>query len=248
MADILESIQTALAADEAGQDLEAGNRYNEDFRYFDFHRDRLDYLFVLLRRYFKPGDKFLDIGSLFGYNCLGAKLIGYEAAGTDLPKYVTAFAPRFQRRRIDNRAADLKKDLIPFADESFDLVLASEVLEHFNFHPARFFAEAARVLKPGGRLIVTTPNLIRLNNVVKMIRGQSINWDIRDDYWDGAHRREFTAAELAELVKQSGLHLERIVYRNFNYPNISRPVKILNAFAGLIFPRRRGNLIIIAGK
>jgi len=248
MDDILSSVRTVLAAEESGQELEAGNRYNENFKYFDFHRDRLNYLFSLLRRYFKPGARFLDIGSLFGYNCLGAQIIGYEAAGTDLPKYVTALAPRFQRRHIDNRAADLKKDPIPFGDESFDLVLASEVLEHFNFHPARFFAEAARVLKSGGQLIITTPNLVRLNNVAKMIGGRSINWDIRDDYWDGAHRREFTAGELAELVERSGLHLERIVYRNFDYPDIGRPVRIANILAGLIFPRRRGNLIIIAGK
>jgi len=248
MTDILTAIRALLAAQEGGQDLEAGNRYNEDFRYFDFHQDRLAYLFFLLRRYAHPGRKFLDIGSLFGYNCLGAKLIGYEASGLDLPKYVSTFAPRFQAQGIENRAADLKKEAIPWPDESFDVVLASEVLEHLSFHPARLFSEAARVLKLGGRLIVTTPNLIRLNNVAKMLLGRSINWDIRDNYWDGAHRREFTAAELRELVKGSGLTLESVEFKNFNYPNISWPVKLLNRAAGLIFPGRRGNLIVVAGK
>jgi SAM-dependent methyltransferase len=248
MIDTLAAIKEILNREDAGNNPEAGNRYNEDFKYFDFHQDRLNYLFFLLKNYFKPGDRFLDIGSLFGYNCLGAKLIGYEAAGTDLPKYVTSFAHRFQSQGIDNRAADLKKDAIPFADESFDVVLASEVLEHFNFHPARFLAEVARVLRPGGRLILTTPNLIRLNNVFKMILGQSINWDIKDDYWDGAHHREFTAGELVELLKQSGLHLDNIVYRNFNYPNISGPIKMINAALGMILTRRRGNLIVIATK
>jgi len=248
MSEILDKIRTTLAAEESGQELEAGNRYNEDFSYFSFHQDRLDYLFSLLQSYYKPGDRFLDIGSLFGYNCLGAQLIGYQACGTDLPKYVTAFAPRFQRHNIDNRAADLKNDAIPFPDESCDIILASEILEHFNFHPGSFLAEAARVLRPGGKLIITTPNLIRLNNVLKMILGRSINWDIKDSYWDGAHRREFTAAEIKTLLQDQGLQTEQVIYRNFDYPNISWLVKIINWLLGFIFPSRRGNLVVIAGK
>lgn len=45
---------------------------------------------------------------------------------------------------------------LPFAAASFDSVLCNEVLEHVP-EPARLFAEAARVLKPGGTLVLTTP-------------------------------------------------------------------------------------------
>jgi SAM-dependent methyltransferase len=59
-------------------------------------------------------------------------------------------------------------DDLPFGDVSFDLVLALWLFEHLA-DPARVLAEARRVLAPGGRLIVLTPNrlhpLIRLNQV-----------------------------------------------------------------------------------
>jgi ubiquinone/menaquinone biosynthesis C-methylase UbiE len=46
---------------------------------------------------------------------------------------------------------------LPFADGAFDLLTANTVLEHVE-HPDRFFAEASRVLSPGGRFLVHTPN------------------------------------------------------------------------------------------
>jgi len=248
MSEILKTVQDRLRREEVARDLEAGNRYNEDFKYFDFHRDRLNYLFSLGEKYFFPGAKFLDIGSLFGYVGLGYKIIGYESCGLDLEKYVSQFTPRFQDWGIVNRACDLAQDPIPFAAAEFDLVLASEVLEHFRFHPARFFQEAARVTKPGGRLIITTPNLVRLNNVFKIILGKSLNWDIADSYWDGAHAREFTAAEIVTLAVQSGWDKEKVAYRNFSYPNLSWPIKVFNYLGGWFFPTRRGNLIIILKK
>ena len=248
MDNFLKTIRDKARRGEPTGGFEAGNRYNEEFDYFDFHAARFSFLFDLGRRYFTSGAKFLDIGSLFGYVCLGYQALGYQVFGTDLEKYVASFAPQFKKWQIDNRASDLGSGPIPYPDQAFDLVMASEVLEHFRFHPLIFFKEAARVLKSDGRLIITTPNLIRLNNVIKMILGRSINWDINDEYWDGAHAREFTAAELTAIAAQSGLLPEKTIYHNFSYPNLSAVVRIVNQISGWLFPRRRGNLVIIFKK
>lgn len=58
----------------------------------------------------------------------------------------------------ERKHADVFYDgkVIPFDDQTFDIVMSTEVLEHV-FEPDQFLAEAARVLKPGGRLILTVP-------------------------------------------------------------------------------------------
>lgn len=245
---ILNKVKEKIDNEKIISDLEFGNEYNKDFSYFDFHASRFDYLFSLGEKYFTPGAKSLDIGSLFGYVCLGYQLIGYKSYGIDLKKYVDQFVTRFNSWGIINKVCDLEHELIPFSDNEFDFIMASEVLEHFRFHPSIFFKEVSRVLKPGGHLIITTPNLIRLNNVLKLIAGRSINWDITDEYWDGAHAREFTASEIILLANKSGLALEKIEYKNFSYPNLSLIVKIINKVIGFLFSSRKGNLVFILKK
>jgi SAM-dependent methyltransferase len=61
---------------------------------------------------------------------------------------------------------------LPFADGSFDVVWASEVLEHVA-DTGRFLVEIGRILDPGGRLLVTTPNHGRLRLLVHGIESCS---------------------------------------------------------------------------
>lgn len=217
-----------------------------DPAYFNFHRGRFSFLLKKLAELYSPGMKFLDIGSFEGYLLLGAKLIGYDSAGVDLEKYASALSPLCQKYGLDNRAGDLRNPL-PFADDSFELILFSEVLEHFDFHPLPFFRELKRVLKPGGKIIITTPNLCRLNNCLSLIFDQSINWDIKENYHENVHRREFTRAEIAWLLKESGLKMKSCEFVNFKYPGLGSLVKVTDLITA-IWPAKKRNLVIVAEK
>ena len=61
----------------------------------------------------------------------------------------------------------------PFEDNEFDLVLFCEVLEHIVVDPLKVFEKIRRVLKPGGELILTTPNAVRLINFAHMLAGKN---------------------------------------------------------------------------
>jgi SAM-dependent methyltransferase len=85
---------------------------------------------------------------------------------------------------------------MPFPDDSFDLVIASEVMEHI---PADQNAldEVARVLRPGGVAAVTVPAWLP----------ERVCWLLSDDYHNvpGGHVRIFTRAELEAKIRRSGL-------------------------------------------
>ena len=61
---------------------------------------------------------------------------------------------------------------LPFQDESFDVVVLGEVIEHFTSDPVGSLEKARRVLKENGMLIVTTPNSLSAVNRVKRFLGQ----------------------------------------------------------------------------
>jgi ubiquinone/menaquinone biosynthesis C-methylase UbiE len=100
----------------------------------------------------QPGDHVLDFGCASGYMTVEMAKLAAKATGIDVNPYVetikipTTLAGRLEYIRTSG-------DSLPFADASFDRVLASEVLPMIP-DPAPFLAEIRRVLKPGGRLVV----------------------------------------------------------------------------------------------
>ena len=99
-------------------------------------------------------DRALEIGAGTGYfslNLLQAGIVR-EATCTDIsPGMVATLAGNADRLGLDVRAARADAESLPFAGESFDLVLGHAVLHHLP-DLARAFAELHRVLRPGGRI------------------------------------------------------------------------------------------------
>jgi SAM-dependent methyltransferase len=127
------------------------------------------------------GAQVLDAGCGEGY---GAELLAAsaaEATGVDLDAAVVAHARgRYGRARF--RQGDLLA--LPFPDASFDAVVSLQTIEHLA-EPRAFVAECARVLRPGGRLILSTPNRLTFS---------------REGVRNPFHTYEFAPDELRALV------------------------------------------------
>jgi SAM-dependent methyltransferase len=96
----------------------------------------------------------------------------------------------------------------PFSDGCFEVVLFCEVIEHLQSDPVSVLREIKRVLKPGGHLILTTPNVSRLENVCRMIQGANI-YDPYSGYGPyGRHNREYNKHELASLLSYCGFDID----------------------------------------
>jgi SAM-dependent methyltransferase len=116
----------------------------------------------LLRTFSDTSTRILDIGC--GRRGLGSSLIDSSGLVIGADSDVPALAHNVEIKRLVAAFAEN----LPFADASFDLVTMRFVVEHLPA-PDRVFAEAARVLAPGGRLALLTPNA--WNPVTWVIRG-----------------------------------------------------------------------------
>ncbi|HKR02245.1 MAG TPA: glycosyltransferase [Pyrinomonadaceae bacterium] len=97
-----------------------------------------------------------------------------------------------------------ERDLFPYPDDTFDVVLFCEIIEHLLSDPVHALVEIRRVLKPGGILILTTPNVARLENARKAVAGENI-YDPYSGYGPyGRHNREYTQQDLFELLSANG--------------------------------------------
>jgi SAM-dependent methyltransferase len=101
-----------------------------------------------------------------------------------------------------------KQETFPYDDESFDVVLCCEILEHLPKTPVNLLAETHQVLrKPSGVLPLTTPNAVRTDNLIRLIRGRNVYEQISGYGVYGRHNREYTLKELGDLLTQCGFEV-----------------------------------------
>ena len=146
----------------------------------------------------KPGHTVLDVGCGIGATAEWlVRRYGCRVAAIDIvPDFVDAATRRFTAQGLTGRATAHRMDALNlgFADASFDFVVGLEVIYHFP-DKQRFFREAARVLKPGGTLVLSeyfaVPGAPRLGTeFVQMI----LESDKLED--EAAYRGYLTAARL----------------------------------------------------
>lgn len=101
---------------------------------------------------------------------------------------------------------DLETQPIPVKDETFDTVICCEVIEHMELDPMYMLAEINRVLKPGGTLILTTPNVVSSRGISKMLRGIEPYFYMQYRHKPKLYRHnyEYTVFSLMQLLKGAG--------------------------------------------
>jgi SAM-dependent methyltransferase len=161
-----------------------------------------------LRRDIPAGAVVLDAG------CGSGRVFRYElAAGCRVVGVDIGDELRDNPNVGDRLRGDL--DRLPFAAASFDAVLASHVIEHLP-RPERALAEVARVLKPGGRFLLLTPNRYHYVPLVAGLLPQRLHLSINRrrgveerDVFPTLYRAN-TAGKLRRLLEIAGLTVERL--------------------------------------
>jgi SAM-dependent methyltransferase len=152
-----------------------------------------------------PGEQVLDLGCGFGRHAFeafrrGADVVAVDRSADEVAQVTAMFRAMAAEGEVDpaQRGRAVRGDLtaLPFPDGAFDVVIASEVLEHIPADEAAF-AEIARVVRPGGRVAVTVPRWWP----------ERICWALSREYHEvsGGHVRIYTGDTLAERLRASGL-------------------------------------------
>jgi ubiquinone/menaquinone biosynthesis C-methylase UbiE len=167
------------------------------------HYQPADELSSLIYKWVTPETRCLDVGCGSG-NSYAHGIVSRGASWTGVD--VSANAVDAARRSgLDARVIEDAAEL-PFPDASFDLVLCIEVLEHL-FSPHKAAAEIRRVLKPGGRLVASTPNVAYWRLRANMLFGL---WNPLGDElaieqpWRDPHIRFFTPKTLTRMLRLAG--------------------------------------------
>ncbi|MEX2080249.1 MAG: methyltransferase domain-containing protein [Dehalococcoidia bacterium] len=193
--------------------------------------------------------KALELGSPpFHITLLMQKLRNYDLQLSAYPKdgsrefSHTVDSPTYAERYTFHCACfDAEAERFPFDDDTFDLVIWSEVIEHLTENPVHTLGEVHRVLKPGGCVVISTPNVARAHNVMNLLRGRNIY----DPYHLGAvfkgsrHSREYTYQELIDLVSGCGYAIDRAEDIDI-YPPADRLRATWRAFMNHVVSRLTG--------
>lgn len=137
------------------------------------------------------GRDVLEAGSGEGY---GANMIADVANSVIGVDYDTSAVEHVRARypRVDMRQGNLAE--LPIEDESVDVVINFQVIEHL-WDQLQFLRECFRVLRPGGELLISTPNRITFSPG-------------RDTPLNPFHTRELNAAEMTELLGAAGFTVD----------------------------------------
>lgn len=154
----------------------------------------------------EPGMRVLDLGAGFGRHAfatarLGAHVVAADLAADEMAQTKGTFAAMYLSGELPDgtttgcvRADGLR---LPFADRSFDRIIASEVLEHVP-DDLGVMAELFRVLRPGGRLAATVPSAVP----------EQICWWLNEGYHapisEGGHVRIYGLPELRTKLAAAG--------------------------------------------
>lgn len=234
--------------------------------YFRLHRHRYAMTLAALE---PPPAHVLEVGVTPGQFTQLLVESGYRVSGVDLDP--TKRQSLWQRLGVEVRQVNLEHEPVPFPDGSFDSVVFCEVIEHLVYSPLPVLRELRRVLVPGGKLVITTPNELyaksRLRALLRMLFWQSLSTQAEFRHQmmlEGAaryttHARTYTMGELCWLVEQAGLQVvQRRYAAAWEYVGLEpgriwrHPLGVLGkrAFAALavILPPTRSMLLVVGQK
>ena len=189
-------------------------------KYLGDHQNRLGFDLDYALRFASKENRILEIGAFPYFLTIALADAGFRV--TALDRVPRASTDILKNLGVPTLACDLDRDCIPTRDGVFDVVIFNEVFEHLRNDLIHSVREIFRVLKPGGILLLSTPNLrslAGLSNLLLRHEAYAVMGGIYEQYsgvsrgGGTGHVREYTVKEVANFLIKLGFSIERVIYR-----------------------------------
>ena len=198
-------------------DLLPGELRAWSLQFLQNHQRRYESDLALVKRYYQGGE-LLEIGAAPCHFTVCLQQHGYPLHAVDLQP--DRFLPIIRKYHLPITKCDIEREPLPFQQGRFALVLLNEVFEHLRIDPVATLTEIHRVLRPGGCLLLTTPNLYALRSILSLVGGNGF-----DDPYEQfrklhtlghmGHVRVYTARQIRDFLAAAGFRELEVYYRFF---------------------------------
>jgi 2-polyprenyl-6-hydroxyphenyl methylase/3-demethylubiquinone-9 3-methyltransferase len=205
--------------------------YGDELHYFNQHIDRYKIMCEKFSNNSYSQSLVLDIGSHFLHQSMLISLLGYKVIAIDVSYFADI-------EKIKERAIKYKIELfsinslekgfenkIPLS--TIDIILFTEILEHITFNPSIFWLDVKNVLKTNGLIYISTPNSMRLLNIISTFKNLVLFRSIGLDYKSilnsityGHHWKEYSPREIRKYFQiclpNFSVNIEYYYYRKLS--------------------------------
>jgi SAM-dependent methyltransferase len=208
------------------------------------HRLRIALDLELVESWLPADAPIVDLGSSPLLLVGALKSRGYDITGVDIDP--SRFAGAAKALGLNLIKCNFELDALPYPDQALSGVILNEVFEHLRMDLIQTFEEIRRVMRPGARLLLSTPNgasLSTLRNLLLFNRGQDTS--VYDDYRSlqetghMGHVREYTVTDVVEFLTSMGFVCTAVVYRG-RYPTN------MQQLVARVCPRLRPHFTVVA--
>lgn len=224
-------------------------------KYFRRHINRLYWTYVECAKLL-DADKEYEILSLGAGSAFAEiALVHFHNVKMDVAEFSEAIRLNkelYDRYAITPIEADLSKEM--HLEKQYDIIMSCEIVEHLPISPSRHFGMFTQAIKKEGYLVVTTPNLRRIELIVDLLKGKEIMPKPEKFFAEtsfeneGVHRREYLEKEIVEAMEKNGLkHFKTRFIWNEPLRHFRRLKRILYFPWEWMFPFFR-RIMIIVGK
>ena len=182
--------------------------------------DRIAVDLDLLERFAPAGGRVVEMGSAPFLFTLAAHRMGYDVTGVDIDP--SRFRGMIDATGLKVVKSNFETERVGLEDAAADLIAFHEVFEHLRIDLIATFEEVFRLTKPGGIVLVSTPNLrsVRgIRNFLQRGKAYALTPRIYDEYaklrrlGHMGHVREYTPAEVTEFLARIGFEVVSVIFR-----------------------------------